>query len=591
MIENKQNLLEEQLNYFDNQLKSALISLFLLSSLVVYVFFDHVGIVNSALWLSAVSVSIFFRVYISYSYNMGKNNTDLKKYYILFFLGAVFTSLVWSVGIFLFFVEGSVSHQAILAIIFTGISAGAIIALSVRKEIYFVYVAILLVPLVYKFALEEDPLSVSVAWMTLLYGLFLVFMSIKYHNVVKKSIMMRFENSKLIENLQCAKKSAEQSSKIKSEFLANMSHEIRTPINAVLGMTDLALHEELNEKSRNYIQKSNTAAKSLLGIINDILDFSKMESGRLELSNTHFELTEIIKNTILLINTAAKDKELKTKIMIDKDVPKVYYGDSTRLGQVLTNLASNAVKFSHSNNSVTFKVSLVSQEEEYAVLKFSVEDEGIGISKENQKKLFQSFSQADNSTHRRFGGSGLGLAISKRIVNLMGGEIWVESDEGIGSTFSFTVKLQKSSSDAIMETSEDDKLVMKHAIEKLKGSNVLLVEDNEMNQELAIELLSKDGLYVTVANNGKEALDILETKDFDIVLIDIQMPIMDGYEATYAIRKKERYRDLPIIAMTANVMSDDIQKAQDSGMDDHIGKPIDVFQMFVTLSKYVKKTS
>ena len=391
------------------------------------------------------------------------------------------------------------------------------------------------------------------------------------------------DNAKLEVSLEAA----QASEKSKSEFLANMSHEIRTPMNAILGMTQLALRGELNPRARNYVEKSNIAATNLLRILNDILDFSKMDAGKMELSNSHFQLKNVIANTRQLISVAIKDKNIKTKIILDKDVPKAYYADSIRLGQVLTNLTSNAVKFSKSEGTITLNISLLKEDSKYAYIQFSVSDEGIGISQENQQKLFQSFSQAESSTQRRFGGTGLGLAISKKIVDLMDGEIWVESEIDEGSTFSFYIKMQKSNKNAILENNNDTQKAIQLAVEKLNGTNVLLVEDNELNQELAVDLLTNSGLNVSVANNGKEAIEVMETQEFDIVLMDVQMPVMDGYEATKILRKEERFKNIPIIALSANVMQDDVEKVKLFGMNDHIGKPINVTTLLTTMAKWM----
>ncbi len=392
------------------------------------------------------------------------------------------------------------------------------------------------------------------------------------------------------ERLKEAKTTAEEHTQIKSVFLANMSHEIRTPMNAVLGMTDLILLQpELTSKTRNYVEKSHIAAENLLTLINDILDFSKMEAGKLEFSESHFELKNVIKHTLHLISTAAKEKKIKTKIVIDKAVPQVYYADHVRLGQVLTNILSNAVKFSHDNGTITLNISLIKEKDQDAIVEFSVHDEVIGISQENQTKLFQSFSQAENSTQRRFGGTGLGLAISKKIVEHLNGKIWVESEEGKGSTFFFRVKMQKSTIDALIESTEDKQDAMKLAVKKLQNASILLVEDNEFNQELVKDLFEHNGLQVTIANHGEEALEILENKTFHLVLMDVQMPVMDGYETTKRIKAQQRFKNLPILAMTANVMPHDIIKVKEVGMDDHIAKPINPSDTFITMAKWMAK--
>ncbi len=398
---------------------------------------------------------------------------------------------------------------------------------------------------------------------------------------------------------------ANSASKSKSEFLANMSHEIRTPMNVIIGMSHLALQTHLDDKQRNFIAKVHRSGENLLGIINDILDFSKIEAGKLSMERSDFHLEDVMNNLSSLIGMKAEEKGLELVFHIAPDVPIVLIGDALRLGQVLTNLGNNAVKFTE-KGEIVVGIEKIGEHADGVELHFWVSDTGIGMSPEECAKLFQSFSQADASTTRKYGGSGLGLAISKKLVECMQGKIWVASAIGQGSTFHFQARfgVQTQPWTRSLSAAEELEAIGKRtaltdrqavrsgnytrSVEKLKGARVLLVEDNDMNQELAMELLVGAGMQVVLANHGQQALDILaKDSHFDGVLMDCQMPVMDGYAATQVIRKDPAFHALPIIAMTANAMAGDKEKVLEAGMQDHIAKPLNMEEMFATMAKWI----
>ncbi len=400
---------------------------------------------------------------------------------------------------------------------------------------------------------------------------------------------MMNEISEVESDLRLARDAAEESARSKSEFLANMSHEIRTPMNAILGMLHLIQidpENSLNEKQSDYIGKIDQSAKTLLRIINDILDFSKIEAGKMEIEMVSFTVDDVLQQMTSIFEEQIEEKGLRFTVERDPKIPNNLRGDPLRVSQILLNLISNSIKFTE-KGEIRFGVSEIMRHENHVVLQFNVQDTGIGMDEAQVKKLFVPFTQADASTTRKYGGTGLGLAISQKLVNLMHGDIWCESQPGKGTTFFVTAEFEISANENDQQTDNPNPVSEKPVRDIAALKPVLLVEDNEINQLIAREFLVAEGYKVDIAGNGVQAIEMLAAGDYSLILMDIQMPVMDGITATKEIRKMPRYRDIPIIAMTAHAMAGDREKSIEAGMNDHVTKPIQPDVFYETLEKWI----
>jgi PAS domain S-box-containing protein len=375
---------------------------------------------------------------------------------------------------------------------------------------------------------------------------------------------------------------AENAVKSKQQFLSNMSHEIRTPMNAIIGFTKVILNTELTNKQREYLTAIKTSGDTLIVLINDILDLAKVDSGKLIFEKTPFKLSVSIKTMLHLFETKILEKNLELKVNYDSSIPEVIMGDVVRLHQIIINLVSNAIKFT-SDGSITIEVKTLSNNDDFITIEFSVSDTGIGIDKTSIDKIFENFQQAHSQTSRIYGGTGLGLAIVKQLVEAQGGSISVQSVENEGSVFSFILQFDKAHGATVLDIDAVELVDY-----NITGTRVLVVEDVELNQLLMKTLLDDFGFECDIVANGKIAIESLENKQYDIILMDIQMPVMNGFQATDYIRNVLKL-NLPIIALTADVTTVDLEKCKTFGMNDFVAKPVDDRKLFNKIISLLKK--
>ena len=546
----------------------------IISIIILFFFFWNITKFNDwILWFSTLTIATLIKLLITFLFFKKKpKDQHINYWYSTFILSSFILSAVWSLTIINLFPDNHPVYQLIIIIIVTGLSMGSLLTLSIDKLAILSFSQPIILSTAVRLYLVDDDSYQTITFLLLVLDI--------------PVIAAALHTSEILQHLHNLAAAERDMNLAKTTFLVNMSHEIRTPMNAVIGIGYLLEKTKLSTKQADYVEKLKQASETLLGIINSILDFSRIEAGRMELENTAFFLDTILKTVKAHVITQAQKKALNFTIDVAENIEQHLIGDPLRLTQILTNLSANAIKFT-SRGSVTIQVRQLDKQDDKVTLLFKIIDTGPGIKKDDQKKLFDSFTQLNSSDSRKHGGTGLGLTISQRLLEMMGSTIEIFSIPGEGSTFFFTLKLDIAPAEKLEVKTKEAPASKLDIVNELVGKTILVVDDDELNQELVKEILSIMGLQVSIAGSAKEAFWLLSESLPDLILMDLQMPEMTGYEALDVLRDNPEWVDIPVIALTANARVIERNKALSYGMDDFLTKPINPHELKQKLLRWI----